>query len=74
MHTIIYTSDGGKVDRSGEPDGIIASIAHALDQEGSEDKLGRLTPRGFLPFTSPQGTQLWVNAAQITRVEQTFDV
>jgi hypothetical protein len=69
--TIIHTSDGGKVGLSGEPDGIIASIAHALDQERSEDKLGQLTPRGFLPFTLPQGTQVWVNAAQIARIEKT---
>jgi hypothetical protein len=71
MGTIIYTSDGADVRLGGEPEGIIKNIASALDTDRETvDEQGKSLPKGFAVFTEPQGNQVWVNTAQITRIKK----
>ena len=58
MGVLIHMSDGATVGLSGEPDGILGSIASALDQQRATDEQGKVLPKGFLVFTEPRGTQV----------------
>lgn len=70
MGTVIHTSDGGTVRLSSDTHGIMASLASALERKVSlQSPRGTTIPPGYVEFHTVDGESVFVNAAEIARVE-----
>jgi hypothetical protein len=65
----IHLSDGEVVRLASESDGIVVTLARALDREPvTDDPQEPLVPRGFALFHDLEGAEVWVNAAQVAAI------
>jgi hypothetical protein len=68
----VHLSDGDVVRLASEPDGIVVTLARALDREPvTDDPHGPLVPRGFALFHDLDSAEVWVNAAQVAAIRPT---